>query len=600
MDTVQQPMYEWKDLPWKAIERRVFKLQKRIYRASSRGEVKVVHSLQRLLLKCWSAKCLATRRVTQDNQGKKTAGIDGIKALNPQERLALVTRLNLKLKAQPVRRVWIPKPDSQDKRGLGIPVMQDRALQAAAKLALEPEWEAQFEANSYGFRPGRSCHDALSAIRSSIKFKPKFVLDVDIAKCFDRIDHRALLSKLNTFPALRQLIDSWLKAGIMDGETLFPSLQGTPQGGVCSPVLANVALHGLEIMLPIALQRAENELGKRHLTEQPTIVRYADDFVVLHSDLSVIQQCQRIIAEWLADLGLELKASKTRISHTLIPYNNHVGFDFLGCTIRQYKVGKTHSGRRGNRYQSRLLGFKTFITPSQAAFQRHLHQLKQIIRYHQAAPQTLLIQKLNPILRGWANYYAPTNASRSFAKADFLVFQKLWSWAKFRHPNKSTTWITAKYWTHSTRWQFTATDGTTLAHHSDTTIQYSIKVRQAKSPFDGDWVYWATRLGRHPQLPKAKARLLKTQHGKCAFCGLFFRQGDELELDHIVPRSSGGRDEYTNWQLLHRHCHDQKTTKDKSLAVSGTHDKSQSIEEPDEAKVSRPVLKTSRVGDCLA
>lgn len=193
MSTVQQPMYEWKDLPWKDIERRVFKLQKRIYRASLRGDVKVVHRLQKLLLKSWSAKSLATRRVTQDNRGKKTAGIDGVKALTSQERTDLVNRLNLKLKAQPVRRVWIPKPGSQEKRGLGIPVMQDRALQALVKLALEPEWEAKFEANSHGFRPGRSCHDALTAIRNSIMFKPKYVLDADIAKCFDRINHETLL-----------------------------------------------------------------------------------------------------------------------------------------------------------------------------------------------------------------------------------------------------------------------------------------------------------------------------------------------------------------------------------------------------------------------
>src|SRR5258708_29235962 len=291
----QGAMYGGTARPWKAIERRVFKPQARIYRASSRGEVKVVHRLQKLLLKSWSAKCLATRRVTQDNQGKKTAGIDGVKALTPQERVDLANRLNLKLKAQAVRRVWIPKPGSQEKRGLGIPVMQDRALQAVAKLALEPAWEAKFEPNSYGFRPGRSCHDALSAIRNSIMFKPKYVLDADIAKCFDRINHQALLSKLNTFPSAKRLIACWLEAGIMEGETLFPSTQGTPQGGVCSPLLANIALHGLEIMLPAALNQTENDLGNPVLTERPTIVRYADDFVVLHSKLSVIQHCKHII-----------------------------------------------------------------------------------------------------------------------------------------------------------------------------------------------------------------------------------------------------------------------------------------------------------------
>lgn len=593
-------MYEWNDLPWKVIERNVFKLQKRIYRASSRGHVKVVHNLQKLLLRSWSAKCLATRRVTQDNQGKKTAGIDGIKALSAQQRLDMVNRLNLKLKAQAVRRVWIPKPGSPEKRGLGIPVMADRALQTVAKLALEPEWEAKFEGNSYGFRPGRSCHDALNAIRNSIMFKPKYVLDADIAKCFDRIDHRALLTKLRTFPVLRRLIDSWLKAGILEGETLFPTTQGTPQGGPCSPLLCNIALHGLETMLPSALRRAEKELGKQVLAERLTVARYADDFVVLHSNLAVIQHCQNIISEWLAELGLELKDSKTRITHTLTPYQGHVGFDFLGCTIRQYKVGKTHSGRYGNRYHSTQLGFKTLITPSKTGLKRHLHHLKHVTHAHKAEPQHRLIHKLNPIIRGWANYYAPTNAKRTFVKADFLLFQKLFSWAKFRHPNKSRSWVAAKYWTFSPRWQFSDREGHRLAHHSDTTVFHYTKVQQAKSPFDGDWVYWATRLGRHPELPKAKAWLLKTQQGRCTHCGLFFKNEDLLELDHIIPRASGGRDEYKNWQLLHKHCHDRKTANDTQLVVSGTHDKSQFIEEPDEVKVSRPVLQTSRVGDCPA
>ena len=273
----QQPMYEWKDLPWQQIERRVFKLQKRIYRASSRGDVKTVHKLQRLLMNSWSAKCLATRRVTQDNRGKKTAGIDGVKSLTPTERLKLVKRLNLKAKAKPVRRVWIPKPGTTEKRGLGIPVMEDRACQALAKLGLEPEWEAKFEANSYGFRPGRGCHDALSAIRAHIEQQPKYVLDADITKCFDRINHSALLNKLKTFPSLRRVIKAWLKAGMMDNETLFPTEEGTPQGGVISPLLANIALHGMETDLKAAFPDTIIRNGERLRCWQPTLIRYADD-----------------------------------------------------------------------------------------------------------------------------------------------------------------------------------------------------------------------------------------------------------------------------------------------------------------------------------
>ena len=178
-------MYRWEHLPWETIERQVYKLQKRIYQASRRGETNTIHKLQRLLIHSWSAKCLAVRTVTQDNQGKKTAGIDGVKCLKPRERLALAQKLHLDLQAQPVRRVWIPKPGKAEKRGLGIPVMQDRALQALLKLALEPEWEARFEPNSYGFRPGRCGHDAIEELFSIIHKKPRYVLDADIAQCFD-------------------------------------------------------------------------------------------------------------------------------------------------------------------------------------------------------------------------------------------------------------------------------------------------------------------------------------------------------------------------------------------------------------------------------
>src|SRR4028118_1175721 len=246
MNTVEKPMYEWNDINWRKLERNVFKLQKRIYQASNRGDVKLVRKLQKLLISSWSAKALAVRRVTQDNQGKKTAGVDGVKSLSPKQRLDLIPKIHLGTKARPTRRVWIPKPGTQEKRPLGIPTMKDRALQALVKLALEPEWEARFEPNSYGFRPGRSCHDAIEAIFTVTAQKAKYVLDADIAKCFDRINHKALLEKLNTFPTIRRQVRAWLQAGVMDGKELFPTREGTPQGGVISPLLSNIALHGME------------------------------------------------------------------------------------------------------------------------------------------------------------------------------------------------------------------------------------------------------------------------------------------------------------------------------------------------------------------
>src|SRR5712692_4537377 len=292
MNTAHQPMYEWNTLPWRTIERTVFKLQKRIYQASQSGNTDLVHKLQRLLIHSWSAKCLAVRRVTQDNQGKKTAGVDGVASLEPEERLILVANLDLDAKPKPTRRVWIPKPGTDEQRPLGIPTLSDRALQALVKLALEPQWEAKFEPNSYGFRPGRSCHDAVEAIFESIKQSPKYILDADIAKCFDRIDHTALLDKINTFPQLRRTIKAWLQAGVLDGETLFPTEQGTPQGGVISPLLANIALHGMEEMVQTAFPEARKN-GKV-ISRTPNLIRYADDFVVCHRDLEIVQQGQTV------------------------------------------------------------------------------------------------------------------------------------------------------------------------------------------------------------------------------------------------------------------------------------------------------------------
>jgi RNA-directed DNA polymerase len=269
------PLVDWVATDWRKAERSVYRLQKRIFKASSRGETQVVHNLQRKLMRSWAARMLAVRRVTQDNQGKKTAGVDGKLALTTPERIQLVEDLHPKSRQRrkplPVRRVWIPKPGKQEKRPLGIPTIRDRAEQAFAKQALEPEWEAQFEPNSYGFRPGRSAHDAIGAIFNFLRYKPKYVLDADIQGCFDHINHTALLRKLQTYPAMRRYIQGCLKAGVLEGQTFSPTEEGTPQGGVISPLLANIALHGLETEI-------SRECGLTS-TMRPQVIRYADDFV---------------------------------------------------------------------------------------------------------------------------------------------------------------------------------------------------------------------------------------------------------------------------------------------------------------------------------
>lgn len=550
MNTAQQPMYKWQDIPWQKIERAVFKLQKRIYQASQRGDTPAVHKLQRLLIHSRSARLLAVKRVTQDNRGKNTAGVDGVKSLTPSQRVELAETLAVKPGTSPARRVWIPKLGKSEHRPLGIPTLRNRAEQTLVKLALEPEWEAHFEANSYGFRPGRATHDAIEAIFNTICRKAKYVLDADIAKCFDRIDHTALLHKLNTFPALRRIIRTWLKAGVIDNGTLFPTEQGTPQGGPLSPLFMNIALHGLE-------DHITSQYPKAH------VIRYADDLVAFHPDLNNIHAIQDSISEWLAHMGLELKTNKTRITHTFTPHNGNVGFDFLGFHIRQYPVGKTHSAKssRGN---PRYLGFKTIIQPSQDARKRHYRRLKDILQSRLAAPQARIIGQLNPIIRGWTNYYSTVSSSRAFSKLSHQTFILLVRWAKRRHPNKSWKWIVRRYWQpESGKWLFAPSlSDTSLYMHHQTHIKRHIKVKGTKSPFDGDWLYWAKRLGRRPDMPRRITTLLKHQKGKCALCGLYFRSNDQMEIDHIIPKSEGGQDAYHNLQLVHSHCHHKKSAQE--------------------------------------
>ncbi|NET60808.1 MAG: group II intron reverse transcriptase/maturase [Symploca sp. SIO2E6] len=571
------PMYEWNQLPWHKLEREVFKLQKRIYQASNCGNVKLVRRLQKLLMKSWAAKCLAVRRVSQNNQGKKTAGVDGVKSLTPKQRLTLINNLELGTKVKPTRRVWIPKPGKEEKRPLGIPTMNDRALQALVKLALEPEWEAQFEPNSYGFRPGRSCQDAIEAIYIAINQKAKYVLDADIAKCFDNIDHKRLLRKLNTSPTIRRQIRAWLKAGVMDDGQFSDTSEGTPQGGVISPLLANIALHGMEWRIKeyvetCDLKRSDGkyQLPKRDKRDSVQIIRYADDFVILHKDVTVVQGCREIISEWLNDIGLELKPSKTRLVHTLKEHEGQkAGFDFLGFHVQQFRVGKYATGRDKKGIP---LGFKTLITPSQEKCKTHYEQIKKVVKTHKGTSQKRLIEKLNPIIRGWANYYSTVCSTKAFSKMDAQIYTLLESWAKHRHRNKGKKWLAKRYWKTigGNNWVFATREGDfpiRLLKHSATKTQYYVKVKGDASPYDGNLVYWSIRMGKNPEMPKRTASLLKKQKGKCTHCGYYFKDGDVIELDHIIPKSLGGKDEYKNWQLLHRHCHDTKTALDGSYGT---------------------------------
>lgn len=598
----------WNEIDWKTVEIAVFKLQKRIFRASQAGNVKLVHRLQRLLTNSYYGKLWATRKVTQDNQGKKTAGVDGVKSLSGKERLEMVNNLKLSDKSKPTRRVWIPKPNGE-KRPLGIPTIYERAKQCLVKLALDPEWESKFEPNSYGFRPGRSCHDAIEAIYSVIKQKPKYVLDADISKCFDKIDHVRLLTKLKTYPAIRNQIKAWLKSGVIDKRQLFSTEEGTPQGGVVSPLLANIALHGMEEEIKAFARTWKGH--KKNNEGSVSLIRYADDFVILHKDLDVVLECKRIIENWLTDMGLELKPSKTKISHTLHEYEGNVGFDFLGFNIRQHPVSDNHSGCNG---WGQKLGFKTLITPSKQKVKEHIKKLGEIIRAHKSAPQIAVIKELNPVIRGWTNYYSSVCSKETFSYCGHILYQQLMSWAKRRHRNKGVEWVINKYWHRvgNRTWVFGCNNEGNFVEvlsHGYVPIKRHVKVKGEGSPYDGNLTYWSSRMGKHPEVPTRVATLLKKQKGKCTHCGLIFRDGDKLEVDHINPKSKGGKNSYGNLQLLHRHCHDIKTAEDikkeRNLqnnqgSKACTNDNGFIEEELYDAKVSRTVLKTSVEGDLCA
>lgn len=537
---IDEESVAWNKLPWRKLEQHVYRIQKRIYRASQRGETRKVEKLQKLLLKSKSARLLAVRRVTQDNQGKQTAGIDGVKSVAPKARLELAERLHptywKRSQPRPVRRVWIPKAGKPgEKRPLGIPVMWERAQQALAKLALEPAWEAKFEANSYGFRPGRSCQDAIAAVFLAIRLKPKYVFDADIKGAFDHISHEALVNKLHTYPQLRRLIKGWLKAGVMEGVDFSPTESGTPQGGVISPLLMNVALHGMEQ----AMTEAKYKDGK------PILVRYADDFLIFHPDKDELQVAAEQVASWLADMGLHLHPTKTRMTHTLVPYEGNVGLEFLGFSVRQYRVGRTHTGKDP---KGKPLGFKTIITPSLTARKRHSQEIKRLLRTLRTAPQEAVIRALNPVIRGWTNYYKGWVCSQAFSTCEYITFKQLARWEQTRHPKRSKHWLRKRYTIEvngSLRFGTHVTDkegnkkALSVKKHTDTLHQNHTKVRGQASPYDGNLIYWAQRLKQHPLMRREKAKLLALQKGQCPRCGLYFRDEDILEID---VRRFGGRE----------------------------------------------------------
>ncbi len=440
------------NLPWSALEQQVVRLQKQIAQACQRGDRQTVHRLQQQLMESEAARLLAVRRVTEENAGRHTAGVDGVKSLTSRERLVMASTIHPQnwnhQPPMPVRRVWVAKPGTTERRPLAILPMIDRCKQALVKLALEPEWEVKFEPHSYGFRPGRSTHDAIAAILVAIERHPSYVFDADIEGAFEHVNQSVVLEKLQTFPALRQAIHAWLTAGVMDGNTYYASKTGIAQGGVLSPLLMNIALHGMEAVVTEGPSK-----------EPPLLVRYADDFVILHADLKELQQAVRRVNHWLATMGLHVHADKTRITHTLTTYQGQVGFDFLGFNIRQERRGAMNCAR-------------TIISPGKEAIQRHQTVIEQRLQQLQTAPQARVIEELNPLIVGWAAYYNGVVPAATMSRYDELLEQRLLNWASKRHPGKARDWLMIRYWQRvsENRKVFATTDGVQLRPYRQTSI----------------------------------------------------------------------------------------------------------------------------------
>jgi RNA-directed DNA polymerase len=502
---------------------------------------------------------LSVRKVTELNKGRKTAGVDESVVVTAAGKASLadsVQRRSAKWAPKPVKRVYISKANGKQ-RPLGIPVIFDRALQAQVVNALEPEWEARFEPKSYGFRPGRDCHDAIAAIFSTAKGKSAqrcWVLDADLAAAFDRIDHNHLGAQLGGFPA-KGLVAKWLKAGVIEQDRFAPTEEGTPQGGVISPTLLNVALHGMEQAAGVRYHSTGFRAGATR-ADSPVVVRYADDLLALCVSREQAEQVKQRLGGWLAPRGLAFNEDKTRIVHL------DEGCDFLGFNIRRY---------RG----------KLLIKPSKAAIKRHRERLTAEMRALRGANAPAVIRRLNPIIRGWSAYYRTVVSSEEFSKLDQHMWTLTYKWAKRGHPNKSKHWVVARYFgpfNHSRRdgWVFGDRDsGVYLLKHSWTKIVRHQMVPGTASPDDPSLAeYWARRRQRQtPPLDGVSLRQLKAQHGRCAACGGLLLLADQepqspreweqwlsvtrkaVRRQAVTALAEPGRsDDIAVFRLVHAHC----------------------------------------------
>lgn len=498
----------WENINWKAANAYVKKLQMRIVKAQKEGRHNKVKSLQWLLTHSYYAKALAVKRVTS-NQGKNTSGVDHELWRTPQAKFNAIADLKRRgYHPQPLRRVYIPKKNGK-LRPLSIPTMKDRAMQTLYKFALEPLAETGADPNSYGFRPGRSTHDAIEQCFTLLSKarSPEWILEGDIKGCFDHISHEWLLKNI---PMDNQLLEKWLKCGFVETRRLFPTEEGTPQGGAISPTLMNMTLDGLERTINEKFPTRRSEGGKR-VFDKVNFVRYADDFIVTGtSPENLRNKVLPVIREFMQERGLQLSEEKTVITHI------DDGFDFLGKNIRKYNG-------------------KLLIMPSKASKLSILRKVRKIIKDNKTDKQEMLIRKLNPVIQGWVNNHRYVVSTKFFNRLDHEIFLSLWRWAKRRHKHKNRKWIVNKYWhtINGRRWTFAVElsgrnddkkQYLSLVTATDTKIIRFKKIVGKANPYDEKWDrYFEERDGeRMLNSTKGRNRLIsiwRKQNRICPICG---------------------------------------------------------------------------------